>query len=428
MTYADEVAKFKDNIQDTSEYSLRPRMAMMDAIARHARDHEGCREIMLEIARSPDSDTDMRILAVSQLGQMADDDEVMNLLLTNSLMDRSWRVRDAAVETLVRASDFDRDRVTWALIRALAVEEGILRLHISRALQRITGQRFGTDADEWADWFRARQREEDGLPPRRGRGATSTRVFNTESFSNRYVFVLDASVSMVERISDEERERLKRAMEEREGDEREPLNWDNINNKLDLAREEIIRSLKVMDPEYTMFTIIVFDSRVLPWKEELLPTTPRNIQEAAQWLRALRPQRLTNVYGAINEAFDLSERISGAQVDQRDSRRRRPRERGSVVTGPHRDEALPDTIYFYSDGYATIGKYRGDDQAWSGMSPQEMGILYARIMRDMISEFEERYRVSRISIHCIGIGNPQDRHTMSALSRATRGEYVPIGN
>jgi hypothetical protein len=429
MSYADEVEKFKDNIGDTNEFSLRPRMAMMDAIARHARDHEGCREVLLDVARDPRSDTDMRIIAVSHLGTMADDDDVMNLLLNNALVDRSWRVRDAAVDTLVRASDFDRSRVTWALIRALAVEEGILRLHISRALQRITGQRFGTDPDEWADWHREREREEDGLPPRRRRGATSTRVFNTESFSNRYVFVLDASISMVERISSEERERIQRAMEEREDDEREPLDWDNINNKLDLAREEIIRSLRVMDPEYTTFTIIVFDSRVLTWKEELVPTTPRNIQDAAQWLRSLRPRDLTNVYGAISEAFDLSERLSGAQVDQRDSRRRRPRnrDRDSVVTGPHRDEALPDTIFFYSDGYSTVGKYAGDDVGWRGKSPEQQAQLYARIMRDMVTEFEERYRVSRISIHCIGIGAPQDRHTLSALSRATRGEYVPIG-
>jgi len=429
MSYPAEVAKFKDNVGDNENYSLRPRMAMLDAIARHAREHEECRDILLETARDPDSDTDMRILAVSHLGQLASDNDVMNVLLTQGLRDRSWRVRDAAVDSAVRASDHDRDRVVIALIAALAAEEGKLRQSITSALQRITGQRFGPDPDEWGDWFRERQREAEGLPPRSGKRGTASRVFNTETFSNRYVFVLDASISMVERISPEEKERLKRAMEgSSDGDSREALDWDRINNKLDLAREEIIRSLKVMDPEKTRFTIVVFDSRVLVWKEELLPTTPRNIEDAAQWLRSLRPQNLTNVYGAISEAFDLSERLSGARVEDRQAKRRRPpRNRGPVETGPHRDEALPDTIFFYSDGYATHGKYAGDDAGWRTKSQQEKAQLYAAIMRDMVAEFEERYRVSRISINCIGIGRPQDRHTMSALSRATRGEYVPIG-
>jgi hypothetical protein len=430
MSYPDEVAKFKDDINDTEEYSLRPRMAMLDAIARHARDHDECREILLNIAKDPNSNTDMRILTVAHLGEMANDDEVMNILLTHAIRDRSWRVRDAAIDAMVRASDFDQDRVVVALIGALAAEEGKLRGNISEALQTITGQRFGPDPDAWSDWVRDRRREAEGLPPRGARRGESTRVFNTETYSNRYVFVLDASISMVERISPDEKERLQRAMEQQEGDEREELDWSRIHNNLDLAREEIIRTLRVMDPERTRFTIIVFDERVLTWQQEMMPTTERNVNDAAQWMRALRPQNLTNVYGAISEAFDLSEKIAGADVDDRRAqRRRRPRQRdsGPAITGPHRDEALPDTIFFYSDGYATHGKYAGDDDGWRGKSQAEQGRLYAAIMRHMVAEFEERYRVSRISINCVGIGTPQDRHTMSALSRATRGEYKPLG-
>jgi hypothetical protein len=435
MPLPDEVAKFADDLRNHEKFSLRPRMAMLDALAYHAAKDEACMDIVRGLADTADAerDTDMRILAIAHLGEFARDNRAFQMLLL-ALQDRSWRVRDAAIDALVRAAAHRPDEVILALINALATERGKLRLHIALALKDITRADNGTDADAWADWYRRVKRSEQGLPPPsepNGRGTRPKRIFETETFSDRFIFVIDSSVSMLEQISPEEKERLRRSITGRkaEGDEdpREPLDWTRINCKLDLAREEIIRTIKAMDPERVRFTMIAFDRNVKTWKEELVPTNDSNVAEATRWLRDLRGGNQTNLWGAIDAAYDLSEEIAGAQLERRGSQARRPRRGEQPTTAAHRDEALPDTIFVYTDGYATFGKYAGDDRAWASLTQEEKVRLYSGIMREMTAELEDRNRLARITVHCIGVGTPQDSHTMRNIVRVTRGQYTPIG-
>jgi hypothetical protein len=428
MDAPDEVIKFEKQLADREKYSLRQRTAMVDAIARNFEDKR-CADLMLAWTKDATKDTDMRVLIIHHLADHPRAEGVLDALLV-TLADKSWRIREVSINGLVAASDADKDKVTLAMIQALAKETGKLRKHLSEALARITGVDRGTDPDAWIDWFKEKKREEQGLPPKSGKGDRGTRVkvFETESFSDRYVFVIDTSVSMKEVIKEEEKERLKKSMSEKAdpNDKRKPLDWSAINCKLDLAREEMIRSLEVMDAERTRFTVISFDVEAKVWKDELVPTDAKNVKEAADWLRKIAGGNRTNIFAALNAALDLSERLAGIDVDKRKPRQPKP-SGGKVVTGAHPDEAIPDTIFLYTDGYATNGKYAGNDQAWQGKSQDEKVKLYSEIMKYFLDEIEDRNRVSRIQINCIGVGNPQDSTNLGALARRCKGKYVPIG-
>ena len=427
MKFPAEVIQFaeKGDISDSEKHVLRVRMAMADAIAAHAGENEDCLNFLMDHAKDEAADPDMRVIAILHLAAFGSKTEVQQRLLV-TLKDRSWRVRDASIEALTSVARHNEGTVVLALINALADETGKLRQSLRDALRKITGQRLGTDADEWADWYKNKHRQDQGLPPRKGGDkGTRVRVFNTETFSDRYVFVIDTSISMTEKISEEEKEKLKKSITNAPGEEkdpRRPLDWSKIENKLDLAREEIIRSLEVMNPERTKFTIIAFAETMTVWKDELMATTPDNVLEVTAWLRDLKGQKQTNVFGALDEAYDLSERLAGIDVDKRNKRKR-----DKVVTGPHRDEALPDTIFIYTDGFATFGKYAGDSKGWAKLEMQERAKLYQDVMKYMHLEIKDRNRVARITINTVGVGERQDYTTLRDIANYTGGSYVALG-
>ena len=432
MPEAEEAAKFADEINERDDYSLRPRMAMVDTVAKHIED-EACLKVLMDLAINEKGqlDTDMRVLAIQHLGKQGGNDEVFKALL-RALNDSSWRIRDAAAIALVEADTPNEDQLIIALINDLARETGKMRKVIADALKKITGIDNGTDPDKWIDWFKNKKREDQGLPPKSGKGdrGTAVRVFETESFSDRYVFLIDTSVSMTEKITEEEKERLKKSITSSPGekkDPRRPLNWDEIFCKLDLAREEMIRSLEVMDPEKTTFTVIAFAEDAEIWKDELVPTDEKNVEDVAGWLRRMKGKKRTNVFGALDAAYDLSERIAGTEIDKRKEKKKKKGDKDGPVTGGHRDDALPDTIFLYTDGYATWGKYSGEDALWAGKSNQEQAALYAPIMARMVDEIKDRNRIARITLNCVGVGQRQDSTTLGALARAGGGKYVAIG-
>lgn len=430
MKQPEEVAEFEDEVNEKDDFSLRPRMAMIDALAANG-DNEECREVLIKIAKDEkqNMDTDMRILAVLALGEMETTQDTYNVMLA-ALRHDSWRIRDAAVQALVASRSFNEDQTVLALINALAAETGKMRKVLADALKKITRVDNGTDPDKWIDWFKDKKREEAGLPPKSGKGDRGTRVkvFKTETFSDRYVFVIDTSISMTEKITEEEKERLKKSITSEPGvikDPRRPLDWSKINCKLDLAREEMIRSLEIMDPERTTFTIISFADDYTYWKEELVPTDDKHVEEAADWLRAIKGKRRTNVFGALDAAYDLSEELAG--IDSGKKRKKKKKGKDGPITGRHPDEALPDTIFLYTDGYATWGKYSGKDNEWAGKSNAEKARLYAPIMVEMVKEIKDRNRIARITLNCVGVGIRQDSTTLRNLAKACGGEYVAIG-
>ncbi|MCC6574347.1 MAG: hypothetical protein IT462_11205 [Planctomycetes bacterium] len=428
MTDPDEALQFKDQVNARDTWPLRVRMSMLDAVGGCAAESTNCLNLLIDLGKTC-PDTDMRVLSIDHLKRFAKNDVVRETVF-NLLGDRSWRVRDVAIDAAVECAGIERDRFLLALINRLYHEEGKLRKNLADALQKITGENLGTSCDNWCDWWTFKYKSDKGLPPHKAdKGATSARrIFETETFSNRFIFLIDSSVSMTEKISPEERERLKKSFTrgpgenkdpDREPDGRRKLDWNKITCKLDLAREELIRSLEVMDPAKTVFTIIAFSDDCKFWKEELVPTDAKNRGEAENWLRGLKGKNLTNVYGALDEAYDFCEKLAG--IDPKKSEKG-----GKVVTGPHPDEYIPDTIYIYTDGYATVGKYCGDKKESDKVGAEKYAPVYAEIMVNMVNEVVDRNRVCRMQINSVGVGR-QDKRTLGNLARMNKGVYVALG-
>ncbi|MHC4841157.1 MAG: hypothetical protein ACYTDT_09415 [Planctomycetota bacterium] len=109
--------------------------------------------------------------------------------------------------------------------------------------------------------------------------------------------------------------------------------------------------------------------------------------------------------------------------------KKKKKKKGGVTTGEkHVDEGLPDTVFFYSDGFATRGKYAGRDKEWQSkkLSQSEQAKRYAKMMDDMVVEIKDRNRIARLTINCIGVGERQDSRTMGRISSRTGGKYRNI--
>lgn len=423
ITEPEETLKFEKDVLDKNKWPLRVRAALFDTIANNAGQSADCMKFVMKAAREV-PDVDVRVLAISSLVAHSGAEGVYDLACA-ALNDKSWRVRDVAIELVLACSSNDKDRAILALINRLALEQGKLKLALSKALAKLTNETLGTDSNAWVDWWKEKKRAEAGLPPKKedgGKGTAVKKIFDTETFSDRYIFVIDASDSMTEKLKPEEIEKLKKAVtgEKKGDDKRRDLDWSKINCKLDLAREELIRSLEILDPKVARFTIISFKDDISVWSDELRPTEPKVVNEAATWLRGLSGKNKTNISGAMDAAFDMCEKLAGV-----DPAKLQKKEKG-VVTGPHPDDYVPDTIFLYSDGYATSGKYGASTDELKAMGKgKDNATVYRALMTDYLAYVRERNRLTRLSIHTVGVGR-QDEWFLGNMAKQNDGSYLAL--
>lgn len=94
-------------------------------------------------------------------------------------------------------------------------------------------------------------------------------------------------------------------------------------NRLQFVQRELQFVLKEQLPAGAKFNIVVFSSGVTSWKPGLVAATPQAIQEAVQYVGALRLSGGTNIHGALEK----------------------------TLTDPE-----TDTVYFLTDGMPSEGK------------------------------------------------------------------------
>ena len=75
--------------------------------------------------------------------------------------------------------------------------------------------------------------------------------------------------------------------------------------KIDVANHELKKAIEKLPPE-TTFTIIAFNGGATAWKDDLLPATDKNKQDAFTWVRALKPYSSTYIEGALRRAFQIA--------------------------------------------------------------------------------------------------------------------------
>ena len=164
------------------------------------------------------------------------------------------------------------------------------RSDLSRALQEISGKRFGPEPGPWIDWwvdvrlgrelrpgseeFEARRRERAEEP------GSSAGFFGLRPDSDRVTFVIDISGSMDNRWGTTQSTRYEEAV------------------------EQLVRFLQAA-PEDTRFNVILFNQAPLVSSVELVEASAENLARARQSLLARTPGGGTNPRLAVEQALLL---------------------------------------------------------------------------------------------------------------------------
>jgi hypothetical protein len=363
--------------------------------------------------------------------------------VTRTLADPVQAVRIAACQCLVRLANRPDGRQFVRILQALAdrllKEEGTVREDLVKALREITGVQLGFTYRGWARWIGRYQsavqrgEAEPRIPDPTVDGSDEDQdeyaeddddtptYFGDKIYSERIVFLIDRSYSMVEPLRNKaglkekrERERRRPARtggEEEEEDETEEteedlIDWSKVNNKWDLAREMMIATLKQMSPKKHQFTIILFDHRIWVWKDRLVSATPANVEDAIKWLsnqpNPNSPSNdkwgLTNIYDAIEMALDMST----AESIFTNRGKGRPATTGETEDDDEVSERDVEEMRFLTDGEPTDGKYTNRE--------------------DLLAHIRELNRSRKVKINTYGLGQ-HDGSLCSAIAEQNNGVY-----
>lgn len=251
------------------------------------------RRFLLRAVGNPDFR--VRLAAAEVAAQQVPLDINMRGALRQLLGDESPVVRQATAEGIGKAK-------LEELIPELAAR--LNDVHIKTrdvahtALIAITGKDLGYDADHWQTWFKHRAESE--VPAKSSPSASVTSYYGVRVHSDRMLFIVDLSGSMA-------------------------FPWGQDTTRIDVARAELRRVLKGLNPD-SLFNIIVFSDKVKAWRKGEILATPDAVERALAWMGKTfkEPRGGTYMHAALEKAFA--------------------------------ENAKVDTIFLLTDGLATDGE------------------------------------------------------------------------
>ncbi|MBI3267699.1 MAG: VWA domain-containing protein [Planctomycetes bacterium] len=350
----------------------------------------------LAAAAGDKSSPQVRAAALDALGKRGAKDAAAAVLA--ALKDERWQVRVAAVEAI---GALDLREGVGPLIDRLQQEAGRLREDIDRALLTLTGVTFRGDPLGWKGWWEMnREAWEAGKLEKKpekkdaaaaggaggaaagggggGGGAEPGKTvtfYGIETKSKNLIFVVDISGSMAEETDVQKQVTSGSAGGAGAGPKGK--------RKIDIARYELSRAIGLL-PDDAKFNIITFSSDVKVYSpSRMIVATKGAKAEAQRFAEALEPEGQTNIYDALEKAFEL---VGGhKQIDEN--------YKGGV-----------DTIFFLTDGQPTAGKSK---------DPKEIA-----------DEVKKWNAVRKIRIHAIGIGRDAADEILRRLAEESGGTYV----
>jgi HEAT repeat protein len=259
-----------------------------------------------------------------------------------ALKAKEWPIRVAAIHGLSKQR---RRESIDLLLERVDKEEGRLLAEIVDALRLLTGKPFGYAPGQWKEWW-AGAKETFLLPEKAEAVVTSqagmTTYHGVPVVSNRMVFLVDISGSMSELTG--------------------------IETRMDQSKKELLRVLGQLGKDVQV-NMVFFDERIEPWRKALVPIRP-NLKEAQAVIAKLAPRGSTNIFDALDAAFQLKD---------------------------------ADTIYLLSDGEPTNGRIIDTE--------------------DILREVRKMNRLRQIVIHTISFGPSPFLKTLAAQNG---GQYVEI--
>lgn len=332
-----------------------------------------------------------------------------------------------------------------ALIEILRDDELPLRTrhvilrHLARIFDADLG--YGLKADLWLRELRGAQAAPSEANPSVDDRYAPFEFMGIPSPGTRVCYVIDASDSMLEPISDDDRRRLSQVVTgSGSGDaNRDALPWSRIHTRFDVAREFLKLSLRRLTRDQA-FSVVLFgtDARTLPSTPSLVSATPIALVKAIRDLDAIKPgpksptrphgtlRGFTNMHGGLALAF----RLTGG---------------GTAGPDPYVDPAVlldgVDTIYLLSDGDPSTDDYRAVDEPDLGdaqadpetRAAQEKvpDVTYYGPYVDaegfLVDDVRRMNLFRNAAIHCVGIGDA-DVDLLEAIAGVGLGEVLRLAS
>lgn len=310
----------------------------MDIFERHAI-HRG---LLKEISARRDPALDARTRAY--LGRTEKSTFPARVLMLKVFMGREFPAPEAErallLEELARGKD--ARLATWAmrllaesrwsgsveaLLRILAAEEragkfdGLIAQQATSELFRILGAeaiRGGSGKIREA-WEKMKMKVPASPAYTLGAGAVATGTFFGDRISPRSVFCLDASSSMLERVSRREASTGKTAVGPEKGKksstrkrDEEGEGWGPLNGggelKIDVAKKELVQVLKSLQPSF-QFNILTYNSTYYPWQSrgsiKLVEAKASAVESACSFVSSLKTDQFTNIHDTIAAALEV---------------------------------------------------------------------------------------------------------------------------
>jgi hypothetical protein len=306
----------------------------------------------------------------------------------SAMADSVWQVRASAIRILRKVGGV---KAVEALIRAIEVEDGRLATDALQALREITAKDFHDNVHLWREWLAKDGSQlpeptndtnappvEVPKPPKGERAvakAKGTGFYGLDSKTKHPVFVIDYSGSMAGTISGKTPPEGQSSAPPKIGGPR----------RVDGVATELTRYIETLPKDGT-FNIVLFDHRIVTWKDKMQPATLENKEAAKAWIMERGPEGSTDLFGGLEKAFDFA---------------------GRGTFDKHYGVGL-DTIFLLSDGSPTAGRLQKEDE--------------------ILAAVRELNQLKRISIHCVGLGRNLNARLLQRLAQENDGGFAHITN
>lgn len=348
--------------------------------------------------------------------------ETQDFLRKTMLKDKDPRVRSAALEVIgnadgdwapwvldrvadadwtiqVQAISFLRERVYKPavphLINALGKATPRVAEAIGVALHTITGEKIEPMQEPWARWWEDHREafeagDHVGIKVGKQEAFKEVHFYGLTVKSDRVIFVIDTSGSMRHESSNKAKTNALPPPPETGGGQPPPpppVESMMSGPKIDIARDELRKVIETL-PESAKFTIVAFGTGVMAWRDKPEPATKANRQDALQWVRALKPEGVTYMEGALRRAFQIA---------------------GFLDVNSSYPEARADTIILVGDGTPTDNH------------PTKPKNADPEALKALVREWNSH---KRIVIHTIGVDMVEHIPFLQELAIENGGTYV----
>ena len=260
------------------------RVRVLDAIA--ATNKPAARDLVIKSATA--GTAEMRVIAIGSLSSFPRNPKACEAVI-DGLKSSHVAIRNAALQSLHK---FRVKEMIPALIERLGREKDKARQSdVLGLLVKRTGLNMGFVAKDWDKWWKeAGGRFE--FPKASAAGAPRAKTvvvptyFGLEVASNRVIFLVDASISMLQSATGPKKKGRKKNLKGAPG------------TKMAALKKELTSILTKL-PDTAMVNIIFFNVGPIPWKSSLQPLRGRGRQEAIAFVKNLDCKLKTNIYDSL---------------------------------------------------------------------------------------------------------------------------------